>query len=85
MKDTILITSDFSNDPKDVFGKLEIAPTVKAQKLWEVWKKNPTIFTIAPGYIVIKEEDGIVLESELVELSLVIKQNGRKDESNISK
>jgi len=74
----IVVTTDFSQEMDDVFGKLTIAPTVKAQKIWELWKKNPTMFTLAPGYIVKKEEDGVVLEAELMELSIIPKHNERK-------
>lgn len=72
-KDQMVITSNFSQDPKDIFGKIEIAPTVQAQQLWEMWKKNPTMFALAPGYIVKKQKDGVIEEAELIEVSLVVK------------
>lgn len=64
----VIVTTNFSQEPDDVFGKLVVAPTVKAQKLWEMFRKNPTSFTFAPGYI--QREDG---SKELVEISLIPK------------
>lgn len=76
--DHMSISIGFSDKLEDTFGRLEIAPNVRAQTTWKMWKENPTIFTVAPGYRVIKEEDGVVLEAELVELSIIPKMLEKK-------
>ena len=84
--DGIVVTSNFSQELDDVFGKLVIAPTVKAQKMWDLWKKNPTMFTFAPGYIAKYAEDGTtIIEAELVELSIIPKVLEKKDEDDTSR
>lgn len=76
--DGVVITTDFQDGLEHVFGKLVVAPTVEAQQRWELWRKNPTMFTLAPGYLVKKEKDGVILEAELVELSIIPKVNEKK-------
>ena len=82
----LVITTNFSQELDDVFGKLIIAPTVKAQKMWDMWRKNPTMFTFAPGYIAKYAEDGTtIIEAELVELSIIPKVLEKKDEDDTSR
>ena len=64
----LVITTNYSESLEDVFGKIIIAPNEKAQANWAIWQKNPTVFSIEPGYW--KDKDG---KMELVELSLVTK------------
>tara|TARA_B100001245_G_C22893021_1_gene430417 strand:+ start:1734 stop:2156 length:423 start_codon:yes stop_codon:yes gene_type:complete len=71
--DEMPINTMFSQRTEDVFGKIVIAPSQKAQKQWELWRKNPTSYTLAPGYVVKKETDGVIEEAELMELSIVPK------------
>lgn len=69
----IVITTNFSQEPEDIFGKIIVAPTIKAQKIWEQWIKNPTAFTFAPGYMT--DNDG---KQILVEVSIIPKVAGKK-------
>jgi len=70
----ITVTSNFSQDIEDIFDVLSIAPTEKAKMLFETWKANPTMFTLAPGYRVLKQDkDGTILKAELIELSIIPK------------
>jgi hypothetical protein len=73
-KDGLVVTMNFSDSLEDAFGKLTIAPTVKAQKMWEMWKQNPKMFTLAPGYL----EDLDTGKQELIELSLIPKALEKK-------
>ena len=76
--DGVVITVEFSQELDDVFGKLVVAPTVRAQKLWELWRKNPTMFTLAPGYL----EDTTTGELQLMELSLIPKVRSDEPKSD---
>lgn len=73
MNEEMVITMNFSDSIEDVFGKITIAPTVKAQQAWELWQKNPTKYTLAPGYLTQRDENGVDVSRELVELSLIPK------------
>jgi hypothetical protein len=62
-----VITTDFSQEVEDAIGKFVIAPTQKAQELWEQVRNDPTGYSFAFGYI----EDKETGKKELMEISLI--------------
>lgn len=75
-----LVTIDFSDEIDDIFAKLTIAPTERGRIAWELWKKNPNSFTIAPAYLSTIDDKNNVVQNELIGLSLISKRPGKKND-----
>ena len=67
----ILIMTNFGHMPDDIFGKLSIAPNSNAKLIWELWEKSPQMFTLAPEYEILKEENGVVTEARFLGISVI--------------
>lgn len=67
MEDGCIVTSGFGHELTDIVGKFEVNKNnPQAVALWELFRKNPTVFSFEVGYTV--KEDGT---AELLEVSIV--------------
>jgi hypothetical protein len=69
--DGCVITSGFNDSLESVFGELTIAPTDFAKLQWDLFRKNPTLYEFAVGYVGTPDEKGVIHDAELKEISLV--------------
>lgn len=70
MEDGCIVTQNFGHDLTDIVGKFEVnKANPAAVAMWELFRKNPTVFCMEVGYVV--KDDGT---TELLELSIVPRQ-----------